>query len=151
MSQAIGSGDLQVISEYAKRVKVGGSSQQAQYLRETYNLTDNFVDIVYTKGLKRSQACIPVSKLNAGNFRQIDVPHHALQISSALMKVVRNTLSDEEKQQAPKAVSASKQQILDLSDEKEDDDIVVRLEKAQGKTRKYEFFRVPYYAYKPSR
>jgi hypothetical protein len=151
LQEGVLKGDRDILREYTKRVKVGGSSQQAQYLRETYQLTDNYVDILFTKGLKRSNCVIPVEHLNATNFRKIDVSHHALQISSTLMKVVKNTLTDDEKKQAPQKVSAAKQQILDLAEQREDDDVVIRLDKPNGKHRKYEYFTVPYWAYNPTR
>ena len=85
-----------MIQEYVKRVKTGGKSQLAQYLTNTFNLSDNFVDVLFTKGLKRSQSVIPVDLLSAQNLRLVDVAHHALQISSALLKIVRLQLTEEE-------------------------------------------------------
>jgi hypothetical protein len=51
---AIQQNDIDNIRHYSKRVKVGGSSQQANFIRTMYNPDTNFIDIVYTKGLKRS-------------------------------------------------------------------------------------------------
>lgn len=106
---------------------------------------------MYTKGLKRSQCAIPVTNLTPNNARLIDVAHHALQISSALLKVVKIGLTDEEKKLVPTKVSATKQKILDLTECMDDDDIMVRLEKGCKGQRKYEFFRVPYYQFKAAR
>ena len=52
---------------------------------------------------------------------------------------------------APKKVSATKQKILDICENLEDDAIMIRIDKSAGKSRKYEFFQTPYYAYKPNR
>lgn len=145
------SGDKDVLAEYAKRVKVGGASQQSQYLRDVYQLTDNYVDILFKKGLKRSQCVIPLNHVNQSNLRAVDCAHHALQISQALMKVIKNSLSADELKQAPSKHSAAKQAILDLCAERDDDDIVVRLEKPKGGSRAYEYYSIPYYAFKPSR
>jgi hypothetical protein len=40
---------------------------------------------------------------------------------------------------------------LDICEDLQDDAILVRLEKSSGKTRRYEFFQTPYYAYKAQR
>ena len=51
----------------------------------------------------------------------------------------------------PKKVSATKQKILDIAEDIDDDEIVVRLEKGSKGVRKYEFFKVPFHSFKPSR
>lgn len=57
---AISKHDTAVIGEYVKRVKTGGASPLAQYLTNTFGLTENYVDILHTKGLKRSTSAIPI-------------------------------------------------------------------------------------------
>jgi hypothetical protein len=89
--------------------------------------------------------------LTSHNVKLIDVAHHALQISSALLKVVKLSLSQDELQQIPKKVSATKQKILDIAEDLYDDHILVRLEKSSGKTRKYEFFQQPFYSFQITR
>lgn len=116
-----------------------------------YNPDANFIDIVHTKGLKRSQCVLPVDKISALNAQSIDVCHHAVQISNALLKVVRNNLTEEQKKLVPKTVSKSKQQILDLADNLDDDDLVIRLEKPFNGGVKYDFFKQESYQYNPTR
>jgi len=69
LSQAIQNFDMKIITEYSKLVKNGGSSQLAQYLQNTFQLQENYLNIMFTKGLKRSQCALPIQLINNQNVR----------------------------------------------------------------------------------
>lgn len=140
IQEAVNKMDKEVLSQYSKKVRVGGQSLQAQYIRNIYNPETNYVQVVYTKGLKRSQTALPIDNLTPHNIKLIDAGYHAVQISNTMLKAVTNSLTAEEKKAVPKNLTVSKQQILELSNDLEDDEIVIRTEKPGART-KYEFFK----------
>lgn len=150
IQNAIRTIDKDVLKEYAKKVRVGGQSLQAQYIRNTYNPETNYVNVLYTKGTKRSQTALPISNLTYNNIKLLDAGYHAVQISNAILKAVTNVLTDEEKKAVPKNLTLSKQRILELSDDLEDDEIVLRIEKPGAHT-KYEFFKQNAFTFEPTR
>jgi hypothetical protein len=67
-----------------------------------------------------------------------------------MLKVVKKVLTEDERKAVPKNVTQAKQKILELNDDLEDDDIIVRIEKPGAKT-KYEFFKQNVFKFEPTR